>query len=51
MIGGKKVIFNNEMSLAEMERTDKNYTLAYLLQGNGLIPETHKIQDLLEYYT
>lgn len=51
MIAGRRVGFNNEMCLAELEDCHKNYCLAFILQEKGLIPEDADVEALIEFYT
>ena len=51
MIGKEKVSFNNEMCLAEMDSSHKNYCLLYMLQEGGLIGEGENIHSHMEFYS
>jgi glutaminase len=51
MIGGRKVKFNNEMYLSEVESAHANYSILYMMEGHGTLPENHNVKEILEFYT
>jgi len=51
LIGGRKVNFNNEMYLCEVENAHSNYCLLYMLEEAGTLPENTNIKETLKFYT
>jgi glutaminase len=51
LIGNRKVQFNNEMFLCEMDTAHANYATLYELQGKGTLPENSDVKNTLKFYT
>lgn len=51
MIGGRKVNFNNEMFLSEVEHAHANYALLYMMEETKALPEGTNIKQTLSFYT
>jgi glutaminase len=51
MIGGRKVNFNNEMFLSEVDHAHANYALLYMMEETKALPEGTNIKQTLSFYT
>lgn len=51
MVGGRKVHFDNEMYLSEVGSAHGNYSILYMMEESGKLPEDHNIKDILKFYT
>lgn len=51
MIGGRKVNFNNEMYLSEVEHAHANYSLLYMMEETKALPDNTDIKKTLQFYT
>lgn len=51
MIGRKKAYFNNEMYLSEVENAHANYSLLYMMEEYGTLPEGCDVKETLKFYT
>lgn len=51
MIGNRKVLFNNEMYLSEIDNAHANYSLLYMMEEENTLPENTDIKKTLQFYT
>lgn len=51
MVGGRKVSFNNEMYLSEIDNAHANYSIMYMMEENDSLPVGTDIKKTLQFYT
>jgi len=51
LTGGEKVSFNNEMYLSEIDRSDRNYCLLYMLQESKTLPPNSDVKQIMQFHT